>query len=130
MRRLLPILLAGCWISSAGAAIVGPPKRPAEDLPTDCVRLESQLVFGNRHDYVINLQGTIDGIMTRPPVGYGATKQVWQPNRSVTIENNGDAEIRNPRSSARAASFPIASACHPNECRKGGTQSQSRKGGS
>lgn len=96
MPALLPLLLAGC-VSSAGAAIVGPPQRPAEDLPGDRARQRVELITHSPHDYGIDFRGTVDGTMTRPPIGYGAEKQGWQPNRSVTIENLGPGEVRNPR---------------------------------
>jgi hypothetical protein len=47
--------------------------------------------------YSIDFRGAVDGVMTRMPVGYAAFQQGWQPNRSVRIENVGQADIRNPR---------------------------------
>jgi hypothetical protein len=86
-------LLAG----QAAAAVQGPPKAPYRDLPSDRRREHSELAERSPHAYEIEFRGAVDGVMTRMPVGYGAFRQGWQPNRSVRIENVGQTDVRNPR---------------------------------
>jgi len=55
-----------------------------------------EAVAGSLHRYQIELGGTIDGAMTRDPIGYAAYRQGWQPNRSALIENVGETDLVNP----------------------------------
>lgn len=48
------------------------------------------------HVYRIAMGGTVDGEMTRSPVGYQAYTQGFEPNVCVTLENVGDRPITNP----------------------------------
>jgi hypothetical protein len=76
--------------------VVGPPKARDQDLPVDVSRQHVETITSNRHEYTIAFDGTVDGAMTRSPIGYSAFEQGWQPNRSVLIENVGSTEVRNP----------------------------------
>lgn len=78
------------------AAVQGQPKRPYEDHPDDQPRTHTAIITEAPHSYDISFQGTVDGRMTRSPIGYGAFTQGWQPNRSVVIENLGDDDVVNP----------------------------------
>lgn len=86
-----------CLGASASGAVVGEAKKPFEDRPDDQARQHIESIRSGSHRYTIDFRGTIDGVMTRMPVGYGAFVQGWQPNRSVSIENVGPSDVRNPR---------------------------------
>jgi len=81
----------------AAGAVNGPPKQAYSDRPDDVSREHAVDVTTARHQYAIPLAGTVDGRMTRSPIGYAAFTQGWQPNRSVRIENLGPTDVRNPR---------------------------------
>ena len=97
MRVLTILLLLSCLATTVAAAVVGEPKKPYLDLPDDepCVRVEQ--IGESPFNYEIEFHGTVDGTMTRMPVGYAAYVQGWQPNRSLLIENLGKTDVRNPR---------------------------------
>jgi hypothetical protein len=97
MRTLAAILLAACCAASAHAAIVGPAKPPPEDQASDKPCRHVEPIANSPHNYRIDFRGTVDGAMTRAPIGYSAGAHGWQPNRSVLIENLGLVEVRNPR---------------------------------
>ena len=78
-------------------AVVGEPKKPYADRDDDIPREHVEEIADGRHEYTIEFKGTVDGAMTRTPIGYGAFTQGWQPNRSVLIENVGETDVVNPR---------------------------------
>jgi len=87
-----------CWVAAmASAAQIGDPKKPPEYLPGDQPREHAEMVGKSPHAYQIEFRGTVDGTMTRSPIGYSAFRQGWQPNRSVLIENVGQADVHSPR---------------------------------
>jgi hypothetical protein len=86
-----------CLGASLLAAVISDPKKPYEDRPDDVPREHVQLVEQGRVEYAVEFRGTVDGTMTRAPIGYAAFVQSWQPNRSLVIENVGEADVRNPR---------------------------------
>lgn len=90
-------LLVALLAAPAAGAVNGPPKQPYSDRPDDVPRQHAVDVTTARHPYAIPLAGTVDGRMTRSPIGYAAFTQGWQPNRSVRIENLGPTDVRNPR---------------------------------
>jgi len=81
---------------AARGAIIGEPKQPYRDRDDDESRVHTEVIAGDRHEYVIEFRGSIDGTMTRMPIGYAAFRQGWQPNRSVMIENVGQTDVKNP----------------------------------
>jgi hypothetical protein len=54
------------------------------------------VVTSGKHTYTVTMGGTIDGEMTRDPVGYWAYDQYWEPNLYVRVENVGDETVINP----------------------------------
>lgn len=90
-------LVAALGGEPLAASTLGPPKPPWQDRPDDERRVHEEIVSSARHEYVIPFLGTVDGTMTRMPVGYSAFVQGWQPNRSVRMENTGTANVENPR---------------------------------
>lgn len=46
--------------------------------------------------YVIHMQGTMDGVNTRGPVGYQVYDQAFEPNLSVKMKNVGTTPVHNP----------------------------------
>lgn len=97
MRSSLALSLAVLLIGQALGAVIGPPRKPYEDLPSDEPRTHVETIDASPHGYRIEMRGTVDGVMTRMPVGYGAFQQGWQPNRFVRIDNVGPTDVRNPR---------------------------------
>lgn len=97
MRALVCFVLAACSTGLAWGAIVGPPKEPPADSRADRIGQHVEEIGQSPHRYSVGFRGTVDGRMTRPPIGYAAVKHGWQPNRSVLIENVGPGEVRNPR---------------------------------
>ena len=94
--RIAFIFLA-CWMASATqASWLGDPIKPYVDLPDDKPREHVETVSTARHEYTILFRGTVDGVMTRMPIGHIASVQGWQPNRSLKIENIGTTEVHNP----------------------------------
>lgn len=89
------------WLASqpglAFGAVTGALKPPERDRPDDRPREHVETVERNPHAYSIEFRGTVDGSMTRMPVGYSAYSQGWQPNRSLRIENVGPTDAKNPR---------------------------------
>ena len=96
MRASVALCVAYAMAVAAFASVLGPPKKPFKDRPDDKPRSHTETVRECPHGYAIELRGTVDGTMTRMPVGYGAYRQGWQPNRSVLIENVGPSDVRNP----------------------------------
>ncbi len=90
------LCLVWCVTARATGAVVGPPKRAYEDLPGDQRRARVEEIRQSPHAYEIQFRGTVDGTMTRGPIGYAAYRQGWQPNRSVLIENVGEADVASP----------------------------------
>ena len=64
--------------------------------PADRVREHVATVTRNRASYEVQFDGTVDGVMTRSPIGYEAYHQGFQPNRSVCMENIGETDVVNP----------------------------------
>jgi len=85
-----------CLLRQSAGAVVGDAKKPYEDLGGDQPRQQAQLVTQSPSAYEVIMAGTVDGVMTRTPIGYSAFRQGWQPNRSVLIENVGRTDVRNP----------------------------------
>ena len=50
----------------------------------------------NRHEYVITMRGSVDGVMTRDPIGYGGWRQTFEPNRELVMTNRGPSVVKNP----------------------------------
>jgi hypothetical protein len=90
----LLVLFVGTY---ALGAVIGEPKKPYNDRADDKPCEHRETVQAATHSYEVEFRGTIDGAMTRDPVGYGAFVQGWQPNRSVLIENVGRTGVLNPR---------------------------------
>ncbi|MGI6417506.1 MAG: putative Ig domain-containing protein [Thermoguttaceae bacterium] len=97
MRPLIHVGVVSLLASGASAAVIGEPKKPYQDRPDDKRCEHREEVNQSPWTYRIELRGTVDGTMTRMPIGYSAFVQGWQPNRSVLIENVGSTDVRNPR---------------------------------
>jgi hypothetical protein len=54
------------------------------------------LIETSPHTYQINVEGTVDGFMTRMPAGRAAWSQGFQPNLFTRIRNLGPGELTNP----------------------------------
>jgi hypothetical protein len=75
------------------------PLSMAGDLRTLCdstPKFHTELFSSDDHTYTVRMGGSIDGEMTRDPVGYWAFDQYWEPNIYVRLENVGDVPIVNP----------------------------------
>jgi hypothetical protein len=96
MRAIVMLCLWG-FSGLAFGAVLGEPKKPHQDLPDDKPCEHVEVIDESSHMYRIEFNGTVDGTMTRMPVGYSAFRQGWQPNRLVRIENVGQTDVENPR---------------------------------
>ena len=103
-RNLLVTALSTLCLASAAtqASWLGDPKKPYVDLPSDKPCKHVEITTSGQHEYEIQFQGMIDGVMTRMPIGHVASVQGWQPNRSVKIENVGETDVCNPDCTAWA----------------------------
>jgi len=95
-HRLTTTLLLCVLTVTVRGAIIGEPKQPYRDCDDDESRVHTEVITDDRHEYAIEFRGTVDGTMTRMPIGYAAFVQGWQPNRSVVIENVGQTDVKNP----------------------------------
>jgi len=95
-RAIATVCLLGFLTASGRCAVIGRPKCAYQDRPDDKPCQHVELVDRSPFVYQIEFRGTVDGVMTRMPVGYGAFEQGWQPNRSVLIENVGQTDVHNP----------------------------------
>jgi hypothetical protein len=78
--------------------------------PTDVSRHHVEIIATARHAYAIQQGGTMDGTNCRSPIGVGmmdgpAAEQTWESNRSVRMENVGEADVVNPWLSNRRNNF-------------------------
>ena len=96
MKTTISLCLTCCLVAPTLGAVVGEPKKPYEDLPDDKPCQHVQSIRQSPSTYEIPFRGTVDGAMTRMPIGYAAFVQGWQPNRSVLIENVGETDVHNP----------------------------------
>ncbi|MDH7571742.1 MAG: hypothetical protein QHJ73_19350, partial [Armatimonadota bacterium] len=86
------------FLFSTGAlgAVQGSPK-PAQPLePGDRMVQHVQTITTPHATYTVPFGGTVDGVMTRSPIGYAAFTQGFQPNVRVRLENVGDTDVVNP----------------------------------
>ena len=96
MRTSLAILVVCSAAVQVFCAVQGPAKKAYSDRTDDRARKHVESVARSPHRYRIDFRGTVDGVMTRMPVGYAAFRQGWQPNRSVLIENVGATDVTDP----------------------------------
>jgi len=91
---LLVLFLPAAGI--ALAAFQGPP-RPFPALePGDHEVVKTVSIEAAHKSYTLTFRGTVDGVMTRMPISYGAYHAGWQPNRFVRLENVGETDVVNP----------------------------------
>ena len=60
------------------------------------MKTHTESTSATSHAYTIRMNGTLDGVTTRDPVGYSAYGQTYEPNVAVCMENVGKTEIVNP----------------------------------
>ncbi|NKB72674.1 MAG: hypothetical protein GKR89_36855 [Candidatus Latescibacteria bacterium] len=60
------------------------------------MRQHTELATAAEHVYRIEMDGTLDGVSTRDPVGYGPYTQTWENNIALRLENIGDQPVVNP----------------------------------
>ncbi|HSB13070.1 MAG TPA: putative Ig domain-containing protein [Bryobacteraceae bacterium] len=92
MRTTLPVV-------AVFASVFLPSPNKAGDLRSACSdapKHQTEVVTSGKHTYTVTMGGTIDGEMTRDPIGYWAYDQYWEPNLFVRIENIGDETAVNP----------------------------------
>jgi len=91
--------------------------------PGDAPKRRVEEIRDGKHAYTLVQGGTMDGENCRSPVGVGmgswpAIEQAWESNRSVRLENVGDADVVNPwlsngRNSFRTLTEIAAAAISP-----------------
>ncbi|MEW6356558.1 MAG: putative Ig domain-containing protein [Planctomycetota bacterium] len=62
----------------------------------DDVKTHTETATSNRREYTIEMGGTMDGVNTRTPIGYGVWSQAFEPNVSLRMENVGETDVVNP----------------------------------
>lgn len=95
MMRKISLASASVLVASSllAAAAFG------ADLRTACgshPMQHAETIHSSHAVYTVQLGGSIDGPMTRDPLGYWAYVQYWEPNVSVTLANTGDVPVVNP----------------------------------
>ncbi len=90
-------------VSCALAARANEPLLPwaTNTQPTDVARSHVEEITTSPHHYKVMQAGTMDGRNCRSPMGCGIARegallQTWESNRSVRMENVGEADIVNP----------------------------------
>jgi len=96
MKAIVTFFVTCFFAWQALGAVLGEPKKPYQDRPDDKPCQHVEPIGQSPSTYKIEFRGTVDGTMTRMPIGYAAFVQGWQPNRSVVIENVGKTDVRNP----------------------------------
>jgi hypothetical protein len=87
--------------------------------PSDLARRHVQEITGGRAEYKVVQGGTMDGQNCRSPQGvWQPFSQTWESNRSVRMENVGEADVDNPwlsngRNDFRSLDAILASAVEP-----------------
>jgi hypothetical protein len=91
--------------------------------PTDVPKRHIEQIVAARHIYTVQQGGTMDGTNCRSPIGVGMMdgppiQQTWESNRTVRLENVGEADVVNPwlsngRNSFRTLDEIVASATVP-----------------
>ncbi len=86
--------------------------------PTDVPRKHVEEISSSPHQYSITQRGTMDGYNCCSPIGCSPWTQAWESNRSVRLENIGEADVVNPwlsngRNHFRTIDELIATACEP-----------------
>ncbi|HEU0142005.1 MAG TPA: putative Ig domain-containing protein [Bryobacteraceae bacterium] len=64
--------------------------------PKDVERHHVANLDSSPQQYNLRLEGTVDAANTRDPIVYAAWNQVFDPMRSVKVENTGDTDVINP----------------------------------
>jgi hypothetical protein len=87
----------------AGAAAADAALHPwfTDTHPTDVAKSHVEEITAPTHRYTIFQGGTMDGRNCRSPMGCGIARegallQTWESNRSVRMENVGDADVVHP----------------------------------
>ncbi len=93
---LLVGLLLAMLPGTAFGAHKGPSKSAWEPVAGDREKTHEVVVTSNSYEYEVTMGGSVDGVMTRMPISYGAYHQGWQPNRFLRLENIGTTDIVNP----------------------------------
>ncbi|OHB66280.1 MAG: hypothetical protein A2Y77_02095 [Planctomycetes bacterium RBG_13_62_9] len=91
--------------------------------PTDVAQSHVEEISAGTHKYSVLQGGTMDGRNCRSPMGCGIARegallQTWESNRSVRMENVGDADVVNPwlsngRNNFRSVEEIVSSAVTP-----------------
>ena len=90
------VAVSAVGILSLHAARIGPPMDPWSSEPGDRSRTHEEVAASAPHEYEVAMDASVDGVMTRMPVGYAAYHQGWQPNRFLRLENTGETDVVNP----------------------------------
>ena len=69
MRTMISLCLSLCLAVHASAAVLGQPKRPYDDRPDDKFCRHVETITESPWTYDIEFSGTVDGVMTRTPIG-------------------------------------------------------------
>lgn len=87
MRLAFPGALAGIALAAAVLPAQNPPDQP---------RRHAEVISAGRHEYTLQMGGTVDARNARDPIVYAAWAQAFDPMRSVRLENTGETDVVNP----------------------------------
>jgi len=119
------LLVAAAALAAAAATGADDALKPwaANTQPSDVAKSHVEEITAASHKYTVVQGGTVDGRMCRSPMGCGMSRegallQTWESNRSVRMENVGEADLVNPwlsngRNGFRTAAEIVASAVAP-----------------
>ena len=121
MYHLALCILLTCVLASAAGAAWKPAS--GDPLPSDAEKSHVESISASPHEYKVAQGGTVDGASCRLPMGCGMSRegaliQAWESNRSVRMENVGQADLVDPwlsngRNNFRNVAQIIASAVVP-----------------
>lgn len=116
-------LLGGALSALVFSALAALPPWTTNSHATDKPRTHIEESTTSSHRYVVIQGGTMDGRNCRSPMACGIARegaylQTWDSNRSVRMENTGEAELINPwlsngRNTFRSVEEIVASAVTP-----------------
>jgi hypothetical protein len=96
VSSLAVLMLVTYYSGVVFSAHQGPPKAKWHSIEGDREKTYEEVIDTGSHVYGVTMEGSVDGVMTRMPISYGAYYQGWQPNRFVRLENIGKTDVVNP----------------------------------
>ncbi len=96
MRLAVAVAVAIVWTACAWAATALAGSDRGAAVAQEKLRVATVVVTQAPQTWTVCMGGTVDGTMTRGPIGYAAWQQGPQPMEYVRVENVGERPLRNP----------------------------------